>query len=103
MDKILNDYFLSDEQIDAINHSIGRLTLEIDEGQSVLNCAEGDGWFILAAINTLIMFFMKKTEMPIEQLLLLITQMATQSIGGVAESEEMSKVMHELVRRIADE
>lgn len=103
MDKILSDYFLSEEQIDAINHAKGDLSLKVDEGAAQLNCSDGDGWFLLSSINTLIMFFQRQSQMPLSQLLLIITQMASQSIGGLADSEEMSNVMHELVRRIADE
>ena len=103
MDKILSDYFLSEEQIDAINHAKGGLSLTVDKGTAQLHCIDGDEWFILSSINILIMFFQRQSKMPLIQILLIITQMASQSIGGLADSEEMSDVMHELIRRIADE
>lgn len=99
MDKNLSEYFLNDEQINDINSAKGEINLNLNAGHAQLN-VDGDGMTLLAAINTLVMFFSRKSEMPVEQLLIIICQMALQSQGGVCESEEMSNVMHEILRRM---
>lgn len=99
MDKNLSEYFLNDEQIEDINSAKGKINLKLNGGHAELN-VDGDGMTLLAAINTLIMFFTRKSEMPVAQLMIIICQMAFQSLGGVCESEEMSNVMHEILRQL---
>lgn len=97
-----NFMILTEEFIDEINEAEGTVTVSLNHGSSTVN-VDGDAAEVYAAVNTLIIFIQQVEEVPPEHILAAINQMALNTFGAVAKSNEEQKVLHELIRRAAED